>query len=83
MEQCHVTSKAHLYEKIKVLHESGRVAPWMKNYLLILKDFGNEQVHVNTKATYKPSTVSHDDLLTLLCSISRVLKLWAGWDDLP
>ena len=81
MERCQVTSNADQYGKIRALYDSKKVAPWLKNYLLALKDYGNEQVHDDT-ATYKPTTVSHNDLLTLLCSISGVLRLWLGWDDL-
>ena len=80
MERCDVKSKGALYDKIKALNDSGKVAPWVKNYLLSLKDFGNEQVHFSSGVTYQPRSVSQDDLLALLCCISRVLKVWVEWD---
>jgi hypothetical protein len=75
-----MTSKGHLYEKIKTIRDSKKIAPWVTNYLMSLKDFGNEEVHISSESGYQPNRVSHEDLLALLCSISRLVQIWLGWD---
>jgi hypothetical protein len=79
LEDLDVRCTGDLYTQIKAIWKTKKVAPRVTNYLMSLKDFGNEQVHTNLQAAYRPRTVNQDDLLALLCNIAGVIKTWLDW----
>lgn len=73
----------HLYAKIKKLRESGKVAPWVVNYLLCLKDFGNEEAHLAERVVHRPRSIHQDDVVSLLCCIHRIVTIRLEWEGDP
>lgn len=79
-EQLEIPFSGKFAEQIRLIRDSKKAAPWVANYLNSLKDFGNEHAHLNDHVTYRPRAITHDDLLALLCGISRLTQIWLDWD---
>lgn len=53
-----------------------KIAGWMWQYMQVLREIGNETVHVDGEVSRVPATLEESDLEICLLCLNRLLKFW-------